>query len=48
MVWGDVSAPNWRYTVPATLPGRSYAVSLRATDRVGNLSLLKNVTVPVP
>lgn len=48
VVWGDVSAPNWRYTVPATLPGRSYAVSLRATDRVGNLSLLKNVTVPVP
>lgn len=48
VVWGDLKAASWRYTVPATLPSRSYAVTIRATDRRGNISLLLNRTVAVP
>lgn len=48
VVWGELTQASWRYTVPATLPGRSYAVWIRATDRRGNLSLLANQTIVVP
>ena len=48
VVWGDLTAASWRYTVPATLPSRSYAVSIRAIDRRGNVSLLVNKTIAVP
>ena len=48
VVWGDLSAASWRYTVPATLTSRSYEVTIRATDRRGNLSLLVTKLIDVP
>lgn len=46
--WGSDSASAWRYTLPATLPGREYAVAAVATDRRGNTSATVAKTVVVP
>ncbi len=48
LIWGPIEAPSWRFTVPGTLPGRSYAVQVRTTDRRGNVSLVTATTVDVP
>lgn len=46
--WGSDSASTWRYTLPATIPGHTYAVSAYAVDRRGNTSTTVTKTVEVP
>lgn len=48
IVWGPITATDWRYTVPGTLPGRSYRVDAIATDRRGNQSVTMTTTISVP
>ena len=48
IVWGPITATSWRFTVPGTLPGRSYTVNVRAQDRHGNTSSVATTTVAVP
>ena len=48
IVWGPITATDWRYVVPGTLPGRSYRVDAVATDRRGNASATMTTTLSVP
>lgn len=48
IVWGPITSTSWRFIVPGTLPGRSYAVDVQSADRRGNASSIATKTVAVP
>lgn len=47
-VWGPGSAGQFRFTLPQTLPGRSYTVKVRALDLSKNISAVATRVIAVP